>query len=151
MPSATFWQPNAALRSSGRERKKEMDNSDRATFTYHGGQAFNVSVVNPLNTSVVSRAAKEQGVAAAEAAKRKCTKYAPYVAANNVSFNPFIMETFGGLGTEAVMFIKRLATQAARHRGTAYKTEKNHPFQKLSLTLQRGIASMLISRMVEPI
>lgn len=113
--------------------------------------AIDVSVVNPLNAGVVSRAATDQGAAAAEAAERKCTKYAPYVAANNVSFIPFIMETFGGLGTDAIMFIKRLATQAARHRGSEYKTEKKHLFQKLSITLQRGIASMLISRMFDPV
>ena len=112
--------------------------------------AIDVSVVNPLNANIVSKAAVEEGAAASEAAHRKCTKYAPYVAANNVSFIPFIMETFGGFGLDAIAFTKRLATQASRHRGTDYKTEKKHLFQKLSLTLQRGIAKMLIARMIAP-
>jgi len=110
--------------------------------------AIDVSVVNPLKVGSVAKSAKEQGATAAKAAEDKCRKYAPYVAANDVSFIPFIMETYGGLGVDAIAFIKRLATQVARHRGTEYKTEKKHLFQKLSLTLQRGVAKMLTSRMI---
>ena len=112
--------------------------------------AIDVSVVNPLKAGSVAKSAKEQGATAIKAAGEKHKKYASYIAANNVSFIPFIMETYGGLGIEAIGFIKRLATQVARHRGTSYIDEKRHLFQKLSLTLQRGVAIMLTSRMHGP-
>ena len=109
--------------------------------------AIDVSVVNPLRAGAVAKSAQEQGATAAATAETKSKKYASYVATNNVSFIPFIMETYGGLGIEAISFVKRLATQVARHRGTEYKMEKKHLFQKLSLTLQRGVARMLTARM----
>ena len=107
-----------------------------------------MSVVNPLKAGSVAKSAKEQGATAIKAAGEKHRKYDSYI--NNVSFIPFIMETYGGLGIEAIGFIKRLATQVARHRGTSYRDEKRHLFQKLSLTLQRGVAIMLTSRMHGP-
>ena len=82
--------------------------------------AIDVSVVNPLKAGSVAKSAKEQGATAIKAAEEKHRKYASYLAANNVSFIPFIMETYGGLGIEAIGFIKRLATRVARRRGTSY-------------------------------
>ena len=112
--------------------------------------AIDVSVVNPINAGILSKSANESGAAATAAANRKYAKYAAYVETSNVSFIPFIMETFGGLGYEASIFVKRLATYVARNRGSDYKTEKKHMFQKISLTLQREIAKMMVSRIVVP-
>ena len=67
--------------------------------------------------------------------------------ANRIAFIPLPVETFGGWHSEAEKQIKRLGRELARSTsGTDQKTSTNHLFQRLSLTLQKGNAALILSR-----
>ena len=47
---------------------------------------------------------------------------------------------------EAVIFLKKIATQEARRWGKSSAIEIKHFFQRLSIALQRGNATFLVER-----
>ena len=64
-----------------------------------------------------------------------------------ISFIPLPIETFGGWHPEAEKQIARVGRELARSTaGTDQKTTTNHLFQRLSLTLQKGNAALILSR-----
>ncbi len=67
--------------------------------------------------------------------------------AQRVSFIPLPVETLGGWHPEAEKQISRIGRELARSSlGTDQKTASNHLFQRLSLSLQKGNAALLLSR-----
>ena len=55
-------------------------------------------------------------------------------------------DTLGGWHKVAVQQIKKLGAVLARHRGEEEQIEVRHLFQRLSLLLMRGNASLLVNR-----
>ena len=67
--------------------------------------------------------------------------------APRIAFIPLPVETFGGWHSEAEKQIERIGRELARSTsGTDQKTSTNHLFQRLSLTLQKGNAALILSR-----
>ena len=64
---------------------------------------------------------------------------------------PLVVETFGGWDTDAVKHLKKMAVHDARRWGKKDSLEIKHFFQRLSVTLQRGNAALLVERDVEPV
>ena len=67
-------------------------------------------------------------------------------AAQNVSFLPLAVETLGAWHGDAVEQLKRIGRSLARQTSADEKTVVKHFFQKLGICLQRGNASLIISR-----
>ena len=63
-----------------------------------------------------------------------------------IAFEPLVVETFGGWDSGAVKFLKDLARQSARRWGKNNAEEIKFFFQRLSVALQRGNASLLVER-----
>ena len=64
---------------------------------------------------------------------------------------PLVVETFGGWDADAVKCLKDMAKQCARRWGKNNAEEIKYFFQRLSIALQRGNASLIVERDIEPI
>ena len=63
-----------------------------------------------------------------------------------VAFLPVAIETLGGFHKAAVEQVKRIGTALARHQGSDEQVATRQLFQRMSLTLMRGNAAMLMTR-----
>ena len=109
--------------------------------------ALDVTVISPLQTAVVDQEAAHPGYALRLAWERKMRSSFNACDAQRISFIPLPVETLGGWHAEAEKHIARLGRELARSTsGTDYKTSTNHLFQRLSLTLQKGNAALILSR-----
>ena len=59
---------------------------------------------------------------------------------------PLTMETLGGFHKVALEQVKRMRAAVARHQGTEELVATKQLFQRLSVTLMRGNAALLMSR-----
>ena len=76
----------------------------------------------------------------------KCRQHFDNCQAQGIFFQPLVVETFGGWDTDALKYLKDLARQSARRWGKNNAEEIKFLFQRLSVALQRGNASLLIAR-----
>ena len=68
--------------------------------------ALDVTISSPLQSSLISQAAEEQGFAASRAEERKRRQFDEFYTTDHVSFLPFALEASGGLGSLARKFVK---------------------------------------------
>ena len=112
--------------------------------------AFDVSVVSPTQNATILQAA-DHPAAAIEV--RKAAKNRPHSAncqEQGILFQPLVVESFGGWDKDALAFLKELSRQDARRWGKDSAQEIRYFFQRLSVTLQRGNAALVIDRDEEP-
>ena len=62
-----------------------------------------------------------------------------------------MVETFGGWDADELKFLKEMAGLEARRWGKDPAAEIKTIFQRLSVTLQRGNAALLLDRDVDPV
>ena len=108
--------------------------------------AFDVSVVSPTQDAILHHAADS---AAAAIEMRKTTKNRAHLndcRAQGISFQPLVVETFGGWDKDAVKFLKDIARLDARRWAKIDAISIRQFFQRLSIALQRGNAALLINR-----
>ena len=108
--------------------------------------ALDVTVVCPIQDSMVDKAAAKALYAADEAFKRKNTKNVDDCAKINVEFIALAVETFGGWNTISSFHIRLLARQLARQNDENESVITAQIMQKLSIVLQRGNSSLIASR-----
>ena len=113
--------------------------------------AFDVSVVSPVQDAIVLRASDVPGAAIDMRKSEKNRKHSDNCRAQGIHFQPLVVETFGGWDKDALTFLKKLAGQSARRWGKSHGLGIKHFFQRMSVALQRGNASLLISRDTEPL
>ena len=100
-----------------------------------------------MQIAVVDQEAANPGYALRLAWERKMRSAFDACNAQRISFIPLPVETFGGWHPEAEKQIERIGRELARSTsGSDQKTATNHLFQRLSLTLQKGNASLILSR-----
>ena len=76
----------------------------------------------------------------------KCRLHFEPCRAQGIAFQPLVVETFGGWDADALKALKDLARQSARRWGKNNSEEIKFFFQRLSVSLQRGNASLLVER-----
>ena len=109
--------------------------------------ALDVSVISPMQVAVIEQEASNPGYALRLAWDRKMRSAFEACSAPRIAFIPLPVETFGGWHSEAEKQIERIGRELARSTsGTDQKTSTNHLFQRLSLTLQKGNAALILSR-----
>ena len=112
--------------------------------------AFDISVVSPTQEAILHQAAVSAGAAIE---MRKATKIRTHhnnCRGQGVTFQPLVVETFGGWDKDATKYLKEIARLDARRWGKNDAIEIKHFFQRLSVALQRGNAALLINRDSEP-
>ena len=110
---------------------------------------FDVTVVSPCATSVVKKAAAEQGHAAEHAELRKIAKYRGACELQGMCFIPVAVETGGAWGVLAQEAFKRLSRMLAQRSGKLPSEELRWMYQRHSVALQRDNARMILRRASE--
>ena len=108
--------------------------------------AFDVSVVSPTQDALIHHAAQTPAAAIESRKASKNRDHFDACHAQGIFFQPLVVETFGGWDRQAVNFLKKMATQCAHRWGKTSSIEIKQFFQRLSVALQRGNASLLIDR-----
>ena len=79
--------------------------------------------------------------------ERKMRSAIDACSAQRIAFVPLPVETFGGWHIEAEKQIERIGRELARSTsGSDQKMSSNHLFQRPSLKLQKGNATLILSR-----
>ena len=112
----------------------------------HQDTAFDVTVINPLQQALVDQAANNPGYALEIAKRRKNEQSFEVCRRENIIFIPLPVETFGAWHPEAIPELRRIARALARETGKEEKSATQHLFQRLSISLARGNASLFLSR-----
>ena len=108
--------------------------------------ALDISVVSPLQKQLVKKASEETGSAAVKRHNDKLAKYYQRCNEEGIEFLPVVVETLGGWHPEAIFVIKKLAGQLASQTGQRTEETTRHLFQRLSVLLARGNATLIIHR-----
>ena len=111
--------------------------------------ALDVTVINPLQSATVAQAATTPGHALNVAFDRKVKKAGAACQAAGIEFIPLPAETLGGWHDVAVQQVKKLGAALARQQGKTEQEEAEtirHLFQRLSISLMKGNASLFINR-----
>ena len=103
-------------------------------------------MTGPLATSNVAAAAEEAGSALAKAFNRKVQGAAAACQEQRLVFLSIALETLGGFHKVAVEQVKRIGAAVARHQGSDERVATRQLFQRLSLTLMRGNAALILGR-----
>ena len=109
--------------------------------------ALDVCVVSPLQQATLDRAAREPGYALTMRKQQKEGKYLEACRAQNIQFWALAVETIGAWEEGAANTIARLAKCLARASCLDEGECNKHMFGKLSITLLRANASMMLNRM----
>ena len=108
--------------------------------------AFDVSVVSPLQTQLINKAADEIGSAAIKRFNEKKNKYNTACENEGIKFFPLIVETFGGWHAESEIVLTKLGRQLASYTGNVSDDTVRHFYQRLGILLARGNASLINHR-----
>jgi hypothetical protein len=105
---------------------------------------LDISITNPLTERKMLRTAAKPLAAAAEGENLKRGKY-HHLRRPNIEMVPFVLETTGGFGVDAVKFLKRIAKKIPASR---WGTREARNFRKLmtaklSVALMRGNIKLL--------
>ena len=108
--------------------------------------AFDVSVVSPTQEAILHRAAEIPGAAIEMRKTSKNRTHFDHCRGQGVFFQPLVVETFGGWDSDAVKFLKEISRLNARRWARNDALEIKYFFQRLSVSLQRGNAALLVNR-----
>ena len=108
--------------------------------------AVDITVVNPLQTALVARAAQEGGSAVQHAHEAKVRKYGERCSQEGITFVPLAVDTFGGWHQSALEVLTKLWRQLARANGKREEEVVSHLRQRIAVVLVRDNVSMLLSR-----
>ena len=108
--------------------------------------ALDITVTGPLARSNVMAAAEEGGSALAKAVQRKVQGVAEACQQQGLVFLPIALETLGGFHHVAVEQVQRIGAAIARNQGSDEKVTTRQLFQRLSITLMRGNAALILGR-----
>ena len=109
--------------------------------------ALDVTVISTLQALTLSGAADTQGHALQVGEQRKMAAHSEACRAVGVSFIPLVAETLGGWSEEAVYNIVRIGRLLGQRSGSPPADTTRHLFQRLSVSLWRGNATLWLSRL----
>ena len=108
--------------------------------------AVDVCVVSSLQQQLVDRAAEEPGSALVHRFQQKWNKYGEACLAEGIAFQAVTFEVLGGVHEAGISVINKLGQALARAGGNEEKEVIRHLFGRLSVLLQRGNTSLILSR-----
>ena len=108
--------------------------------------ALDVTVINPLQSSLVALAATSPGHALTVAYNRKMTNTGAACQREGITFIPLPVETLGGWHEAAILQVTKLGTALARQTGLEESVEVSRLFQRLSLLLVKGNSALFLNR-----
>ena len=116
------------------------------SFTQGHDTALDVTVVSPLQTSLVSQAAREPGVALQTRHTDKLRKHQQSCHQMGLVFTPLVCSTFGAWHEKAVEVFKLLSHAVSNFEGSDSGDVAKSFFARLSVKLWQGNAALINSR-----
>ena len=108
--------------------------------------ALDVTVISTMQRSTIQGAAENQGHALRIAEERKFAAHVAACQAAGISFIPLAVETLGGLSVTAADTISSIGRLMGQRFGISPAESTRHLFQRLSISLWRGNATIWIHR-----
>ena len=109
------------------------------------GVCIDVSVVSShINRN---QSGLQPGYNAHQAEIAKCQKYLPCCSNNGFRFVPFIIESLGGFGPQALAFMDQLAIMVADRKGMTVPECSRHLRQKINFVVTQATASVIACRL----
>jgi ubiquitin carboxyl-terminal hydrolase 44/49 len=108
--------------------------------------AFDVTISDTLQPTSLDRAAAESGYVARVAHEKKLQKYQDSCRESNLAFFPMVWESTGGTTSTVHSTIESWSNQEADRGGLPRSRIRTRLYQRLSLTLQREYARMIMKR-----
>jgi hypothetical protein len=108
---------------------------------------IDVTVVRPSSTTVLKNHPRIENtplVATIHTAKTKHTKYDAIARVNDYTMIPFVLESYGGFGKEAVKLLLTLAGHSKEYTPKQFLT---HAYHRLSVALQSSNANLALQAM----
>ena len=106
--------------------------------------AVDVTVISTMQQSTIQGAAENQGHARRIAEERKFAAHVAACQAAGISFIPLAVETLGGLSVTAADTISSIGRLMGQRFGISPSESTRHLFQRLSISLWRGNATIWI-------
>ena len=103
-------------------------------------------MTGPLAKTKVRAAAAEAGSSLSKPFDKKVQGAAAACQAQGLVVLPLAVETLGGIHRVAVEQLKRLGAAVGRHQGCDERVSSRQLFQRLSITLMRGNAALILGR-----
>ena len=111
--------------------------------------ALDVTVVSPLQATLIHKAAEEGGHALKHAYERKFRQVGQECEAQGLKFCPLPVETLGGWHPKAITLLSKLAHQLARQTGGDESLTTSHLYQRLGILLTKGNTALILSRSLD--
>ena len=108
--------------------------------------ALDVTVTHPLQDATRARAATTPGYAMTVAFENKCRVTEDLCREQGIAFIPVVAESLGGWHKVALEQLHKLSSALARHTGQEEGEKFDHLVKRVSILLQKGLASMLVNR-----
>ena len=103
--------------------------------------ALDVTVVNPLQISMVHQAAESPGHALNKAYERKMSRHGDQCRQAGVVFTPLPLETLGGWHESTISEVRKIASALSRQTGEEETKTVRHVVQRISILLIKGNAA----------
>ena len=107
---------------------------------------LDVAVANPLTRSALPRASSVIGSASLSLARAKRIKYEPLCSAEDLLFSPFVMETYGGFGSDARNILHDLAIAFSAKTEMDLPSAANSIATRLSFACLKALAKAFDAR-----
>ena len=108
--------------------------------------ALDITVINPLQQTLLDRSAAIPGHALQVAFDRKMAKHGEACRTAGIDFIPLPLDTFGGWGDSTVREVKRMGSSLARHSGAEQSETIRHLIQRVSVALMKVNANLILNR-----
>ena len=108
--------------------------------------ALDVTVVNPLQVTMIHHASHSQGYALTKSFDRKMSKHGEPCRQMGVVFTPLPMETLGGWHDVTVQEIRKIGSALSRQTGGEEGEVIRHIVQRMSILLIKGNAALILNR-----
>jgi hypothetical protein len=113
--------------------------------------AFDVTVVSSLQPAYLELEAQTPGAALAARKAAKIRQHDQPCRDADISFVPLVVEALGGWDKDALVHLRELASASAKRCGDRPFTTTCHFFQRLSVSFQRGNATLLLKDRAPPL
>ena len=108
--------------------------------------ALDITVINPLQQTLLDRSAANPGHALQVAFNRKMSKHGEDCRMAGIAFMPLPLDTLGAWGESRSREVKRMGSSLARHTGGEESKVIRHLIQRVSVTLMKVTANLILNR-----
>jgi hypothetical protein len=117
-----------------------------SNFSLNSDHCLDVAITSPLQAKYVEKASDIEGYAACSYYSKKMSLYAEAVEAEDMTFQPIVIESYGRIAPESLPTLLKIAAIRADRSSCTRSQASRQLFQKISVALQIRNANMVHKR-----